>query len=163
MKHQKDTIQVCDIQGNYHFISSGELIDKARQYALKALAEGPALTNPKSATDLLNTLISHLEHEVFVVIWLNSQHKVIQSEEMFRGSIDGASIYPREVVKAGLACNAAAVIFAHNHPSGHSEPSSADIQITKRLKEALSLMDIRLLDHFVIGTATTSMAEKGLL
>jgi len=93
-------------------------------------------------------------------LWLDSQHQVLK---LFRGTVDGASVYPREVIKEGLACNAAAVIFAHNHPSGVTEPSQADVQITKRLQEALALVDIRLLDHLVVGSNVTSMAERGLI
>lgn len=100
---------------------------------------------------------------MFCVAFLDTRHGVIKFEEMFRGTIDGASVYPREVVKAALACNASAVIFAHNHPSGVSEPSLADQAITRRLKDALELVDIRVLDHLVIGTEITSFAERGLL
>ena len=96
-------------------------------------------------------------------LWLDSQHQVLKSQELFRGTLDGASVYPREVIKEGLACNAAAIIFAHNHPSGVTEPSQADVQITKRLQEALQLVDIRLLDHLVVGSSVTSMAEQGLI
>jgi DNA repair protein RadC len=100
---------------------------------------------------------------VFYAVWLNSQHQVIHHGELFHGTIDSASIYPREVVKAGLACNASAVIVAHNHPSGNPEPSNADIKITQRLKDALALLDICLLDHFIVGTTATSMADSGLI
>ena len=88
---------------------------------------------------------------------------MLKAQELFRGTVDGASVYPREVIKEGLACNAASVIFAHNHPSGVTEPSQADTQITKRLQEALQLVDIRLLDHLVVGANVTSMAERGLI
>lgn len=96
-------------------------------------------------------------------LWLDSQHQVLKAQELFRGTVDGASVYPREVIKEGRACNTAAVIFAHNHPSGVTEPSQADIQITKRLQDALQLVDIRLLDHLVVGSNVTSMAERGLI
>ena len=108
-------------------------------------------------------MLGSYEHEVFYALWLDSKHQVLKAQELFRGTVDGASVYPREVIKEGLSCNAAAVIFAHNHPSGVTEPSQADIQITKRLKEALALVDIRLLDHLVVGADVTSMAERGLL
>jgi DNA repair protein RadC len=121
------------------------------------------MTSPKKSADYLQVLLGSYEHEVFYAIWLDSQHQVLNAQELFRGTVDGASVYPREVVKEGLACNAAAVIFAHNHPSGVTEPSQADIRITERLKEALQLVDIRLLDHIVVGTDVTSMAERGLL
>jgi len=159
----KQQIQIKDVQGNYCTITSDDLITAATTHIQSRFSSGLILSNPANAATHLQALIGHLYHEVFYALWLNSQHQVIHHGELFRGTIDGATIYPREVVKAGLACNAAAVIFAHNHPSGHAEASSADIQITKRLKEALGLMDIRVLDHFVIGASTTSMAEKGLL
>ena len=161
MKQQ--SIQIKDIQGNYCMIDSDDLITAATSHIQSIFSNGPALSSPASAASKLQALIGHYDYEVFYALWLNSQHQIVQHGELFRGTIDSASVYPREVVKAGLACNAAAVIFAHNHPSGHAEPSNSDIQITKRLKEALGLMDIRVLDHFVIGSTTTSMAEFGLL
>ncbi|WP_375142670.1 JAB domain-containing protein [Methylomonas koyamae] len=100
---------------------------------------------------------------MFLGVFLDNQHKVIACEELFRGTIDGASVYPREVVKTALQHNAAALIFAHNHPSGISQPSQADRVITEKLKSALALIDIRVLDHFVVGEAVYSFAEHGLL
>ena len=106
----------------------------------------------------------HLEHELFCCLFLDNRHRVIKFDEMFRGTIDGTSVYPREVVKEALAVNAAAVILAHNHPSGVAEPSQADERITKRLKSALELVDIRLLDHLIIGDGeATSLASRGML
>jgi DNA repair protein RadC len=159
----KQHIQIKDIQGNYFTISSDELITNAKQYVQSTFSTGLLLTSPSKASVYLQTLIGDFEHEVFYALWLNSQHQVIQHGELARGTIDSASIYSREVVKTALACNAAAVIFAHNHPSGHSTPSQADITLTKRLKDALALVDIRVLDHLVIGSDITSMAEHGLL
>lgn len=106
---------------------------------------------PQLGKDAIQIRLAGLEHEVFACLFLDNKHRVIKFEEMFRGTIDSASVYPREVVKATLACNAAAVIFAHNHPSGSSEPSEADKCITQRLKQALGLIDIQVLDHFVVG------------
>jgi DNA repair protein RadC len=103
------------------------------------------------------------EHEVFVCLFLDNQHRVIACDELFRGTIDGASVYPREVVKAALQYNAAALIMAHNHPSGISDPSQADRVITEKLKEALALIDVRVLDHFIVGENVYSFAEHGLL
>jgi DNA repair protein RadC len=101
-------------------------------------------------------------HEVFACIYLDNQHRVLAFDELFRGTIDGASVYPREVVKAALKRNAAALILAHNHPSGVAEPSAADRQLTRRLKDALALVDIRVLDHVVVGDGeTVSLAERG--
>ena len=106
----------------------------------------------------------HLDHELFCCLFLDNRHRVLSFNELFRGTIDGTSVYPREVVKEALAVNAAAVILAHNHPSGVAEPSQADERITRRLKSALELVDIRLLDHLIIGDGrTTSLASRGLI
>lgn len=122
------------------------------------------LTSPEKTKRFLQIKLGKLEHEVFGIIFMDSQHQVIAYEELFRGTIDGAAVYPREVLKRCLHHNAAAVIFAHPHPSGSPEPSNADIQLTKKLKESLSLIDIRTLDHLIIGgTENVSMAERGLL
>jgi DNA repair protein RadC len=108
--------------------------------------------------------LRHRQQEIFLVLLLNSQHGVIASKELFVGTIDGASVYPREVVKLVLQHNAAAVIFAHNHPSGVAEPSQADIRITKRLSAALELIDVKVLDHMVVGEGmVVSLAERGQL
>lgn len=104
-----------------------------------------------------------IANELFSVPFLDNRHGVIQYKEMFRGTIDGASVFPREVVKMALSCNASAVIFSHNHPSGVAEPSRADESITKRLKDALALVDVRVLDHLIIGSEITSFAERGIL
>lgn len=121
-------------------------------------------TAPLRVKQFCQLQLAHLEHEVFGVLLLDNRHKLIKFTEMFRGTIDGASVYPREVAKEALFSNAAAVIFTHNHPSGVPEPSEADKRITKRLVEALGLFDIRVLDHIVVGTTqTTSFAERGLL
>lgn len=124
---------------------------------------GPQLTRPAASAEFLQTLLATNKHEIFGVLFLDNRNRVIAFDEMFRGTIDGASVYPREVVRAALQHNAAAVIFAHNHPSGVSEPSQADIRITERLKNALQLIDVRVLDHFVIGASVTSFAEQGLI
>lgn len=122
------------------------------------------LTSPEMTRQFLKTRMILLEHEVFSMIFLDNRHRVVGYEELFRGTIDGASVHPREVVKAVLAHNAAAVILAHNHPSGISEPSQADLRITQRLKEALALIDVRILDHMIVGSPEiTSLAERGLL
>lgn len=120
--------------------------------------------NPSTARDFLIAELGTLEHEVFCCIFLNTRHQLISFDQLFRGTIDGASVYPREVVKAALNHNASAVIFSHNHPSGIPEPSSADITLTRRLKTALELVDIRTLDHLVVGNFNAvSFAERGLL
>lgn len=121
------------------------------------------LRAPEQTRRYLRNKIGDHPHEVFCALWLNNRHQVIEFEELFKGTIDGAAVYPREVVKAGLAHNAAAVIFCHNHPSGITEPSQADLTLTRRLKEALALIDIRLLDHIIVGPTRemTSLAELG--
>lgn len=125
---------------------------------------GGCLESPDAVRKLLMLRFSEREHEVFAVLFLDNRHRLIEIEEMFRGTIDGASVHPREVVRSALQHNAAAVILAHNHPSGIPEPSRADVQITRRLVDALALVDIRVLDHLVIGdTEAVSMAERGQL
>jgi DNA repair protein RadC len=123
-----------------------------------------ALNSPQAVRDYLRLRLADKEWEVFVVLFLDAQNRLIACEEMFRGTLTQTSVYPREVVKAALKHNAAAVIFAHNHPSGVAEPSRADELLTQTLKQALSLIDCRALDHFVVaGEKTTSFAERGLL
>jgi DNA repair protein RadC len=136
----------------------------SRRQLSESLRSGPLLASPKSTRDYLSARLRDLEHEVFCCIYLDKRHRLIQFEELFRGTIDGASVHPREIVKLALQRNAAAVIVAHNHPSGVAEPSQADELITQRVKEALALVDIRLLDHIIIGDgASVSLAERGLI
>ena len=123
-----------------------------------------ALMTPAAVGDYLKLLLGGREHEVFAVLLLDSQNRVMKFVELFRGTLNQTSVYPREVVKLALATNAAAVIFAHNHPSGSIEPSRADEQLTFQLKSALALVDIKVLDHFIIaGTTALSFSERGLL
>ena len=143
-------------------------IEAARELVLRALKEelrrGSALTSPGAVRDYLRLMLAGKEHEMFVVVFLDAQHRVIDAEELFRGTLTQTSVYPREVVKASLRWNAAAVIFAHNHPSGVAQPSQADELLTRNLKDALSLVDVKVLDHFIIaGNASISFAERGLL
>ncbi len=142
--------------------------DQTIQRALKILnarmRTAPVLSAPGAVRDYLRLLLHERGHEVFVCVFLDGQHRVIACDELFRGTLMQTSVYPREVVKAALAHNAAAVIFAHNHPSGVAEPSRADELLTQALKQALALPDIRTLDHFVIaGSQLVSFAERGLL
>jgi len=123
----------------------------------------PTLTSPQASKDYVKLQLATFEHEVFACVFMDNKNCVITFEKLFWGTIDGASVYPREVVKACLSHNAAAVIFAHNHPSGSSEPSKADKMITKRLNDALALIDVRVLDHLIVGEDVTSFAERGLL
>jgi DNA repair protein RadC len=125
---------------------------------------GSALNSPGAVRDYLRLAIAGKEHEVFMCIWLDAQHRVLAFDECFQGTLTQTSVYPREVVKSALKHNAAAVIFAHNHPSGVAQPSQADELLTRNLKDALALVDVRVLDHFVIaGNQAISFAERGLL
>jgi DNA repair protein RadC len=140
------------------------VLEMSRRHFKEALQRGDALTSPEITRFYLSAQLRGYSYEVFACLFLDNQHRVIQLDELFRGTIDGASVYPREVAKQALRHNAAAVIFAHNHPSGISEPSQADKHITEKLKQALALFDIRVLDHFIIGDGQPySFAEHGLL
>jgi len=139
-------------------------VEIARRAARASLAREAALTSPDAVRDYLRLALAARECEVFVVLFLDSQHRLIAADELFRGTLAQTSVYPREVVKAALAHNAAAVIFAHNHPSGVAEPSRADELLTQALKSALALVDVRTLDHFVVAAGeVVSFAERGLL
>lgn len=141
------------------------IIRRALHVLAKRLGEpGAALTSPRMVREYLRLRIAAEESERFVALWLNAQHQVIEIAELFHGTVTQTSVYPREVVKSALRANAVAVIFAHNHPSGAAEPSSADELLTRNLEEALALVDVKVLDHFVIaGHASLSFAERGLL
>ena len=140
------------------------LPEMGRRYFLASLQPGDTIRSPADTEAFLQARLRHLGHELFCCLYLDNRHRVLRFDELFRGTIDGTSVYPREVVKEALAVNAAAVILAHNHPSGVAEPSQADERITRRLKSALELVDIRLLDHLVIGDGrATSMASRGLM
>jgi DNA repair protein RadC len=139
-------------------------IELARRHYAELMEAGPPLANPRATRDYLRARLRDRDHEVFCCLFLDNRHRVIAFDEVFRGTIDGASVHPRDVVKLALARNAAAVILAHNHPSGIAEPSQADEMITGRLRDALALVDIRVLDHIVVGDgACVSFAERGLL
>ncbi|GLQ89211.1 RadC family protein [Dyella flagellata] len=139
-------------------------LELARRSLAEQLKTRPCLSSTRLCGDFLITKLRHLQHEVFVCLYLDSRHRLIDFEELFRGTLDGTSVHPREVVRACLKHNAAAVIFAHNHPSGVAEPSPADQAITRELSQALKLIDVKVLDHLVIGHAEpVSMAARGLL
>jgi DNA repair protein RadC len=145
-------------------ITADELISTARELIAARFTRGALLTSPAESKDYLVSQLVGLDHEVFACMFLDNRHRVIEFRQLFRGTIDGCSVHPREVVKAALLLNAAAVIFAHNHPSGVPEPSRADEQLTRRLKDALALVEVRVLDHIVVGgVETVSFAERGLL
>lgn len=140
------------------------VIELAQRSIGETLKEGAALTSPGAVRDYLRLALSAQEHEVFVCIWLDAQHRVVKFEEPFRGTLTQTSVYPREIVKSALGANAAAVIFAHNHPSGVAQPSQADELLTRNLKEALALVEVKVLDHFIVaGTQAISFAERGLV
>lgn len=144
--------------------SSEEIMGAARRVMSQRFRRGASLDSPGATRHYLIHQLAERGHEVFAVLFLDNRHRLIECQEMFRGTIDGASVHPREVVKEALRLNAAAVILAHNHPSGVCEPSHADQLITQRLREALALVDIRVLDHLIIaGADSLSMAERGLL
>jgi DNA repair protein RadC len=145
-------------------VADSLVIESALEILAKRIARGSLLDSPKATRDYLVTRVSDLQHEVFGLIFLTTRHRVIDVVEMFRGTIDGASVHPREVVKLALAKNAAACIMFHVHPSGVSEASHADEILTKRLQEALQLVEVRVLDHVIVaGRETFSFAEKSLL
>ena len=136
----------------------------ARRSLGEELAGGAALTSPAAVRDYLRLALGGREHEVFLCLWLDAQHRVTRCQEVFRGTLTQTSVYPREIVKAALAANAAAVIFAHNHPSGVAQPSKADELLTRELKDALALVEVKVLDHFIVaGHQALSFAERGLL
>jgi DNA repair protein RadC len=140
------------------------VLEMARRHLSETLRRENALGDPDVTRRYLAARLRGYRYEVFAVLFLDNKHRVIEFEELFRGTIDGASVYPREVVKRALTFNAAAVILAHNHPSGVAEPSDADKQITLRLSKALDLLDIRVLDHFIVGDGRAfSFAEHGLI
>lgn len=131
------------------------------RFVAAEISRGKGISSAEEAAEYLQLKLRHLEHEVFGILWLDQRHRIISWEEMFQGTLNEAAVYPREVVKSALAHNAAACIMAHNHPSGVAEPSRADVEITERLQEALGLLEIRLLDHIIVGDDWCSMAERG--
>ena len=139
-------------------------MEMARRVMDEPVRQGDPLTSPAETRRYLGSRLGTQPHEIFAGLFLDNRHRVIRYQELFRGTIDGAAVYPREVVRQALDYNAAAVIFAHNHPSGIAEPSEADISLTRRLKDALGLIDIRVLDHMVVGHGEIiSLAERGLM
>ncbi|MDD4916031.1 MAG: DNA repair protein RadC [Methylococcales bacterium] len=150
--------------GQAKYVQLQAVMEMARRHFAEILQRGNALTSPEITRAYLSAQLRGYSYEVFACLFLDNQHRVISLEELFRGTLDGASVYPREVAKRALFHHAAAVIFAHNHPSGINEPSQADRHITDKLRQALALFDIRVLDHFVIGDGEPySFAEHGLL
>ena len=145
-------------------VTETDILLMARQLASLRLRRGRALTSPKEVFGHLQALLGDYEHEVFALLLLDSRHRVIVFHELFRGTLDSASVYPREVVKAALEHNAAAAVLVHNHPSGDPEPSQSDLTLTHKLQEALNLVGARTLDHIVVGhEGCVSLAEQGYL
>lgn len=145
-------------------VTTEEILAMARALIKHQFARGVALTSSTDTRTYLMLELATLEHEVFYGVFLDNQHRVLTAEQCFQGTVDGANVYPREIVKRALQVNASALILAHNHPSGVTSPSEADKAITRRLVDALKLVDVRVLDHFIIGgTEYFSFAEQGLL
>ncbi len=149
--------------GEAKYVQLQATLELARRHLQATLERGDVLTSPDATRRYLSARLRDKPQEVFAVLFLDNRHRVLAFEELFHGTVDGASVHPREVVRRVLAHNAAAVILAHNHPSGVAEPSRADEAITRRLKDALALVDVRVLDHIVVGEDMVSFAERGLL
>jgi len=150
--------------GPVKYVQLQAALEVARRTLRETLDRGSALSSPQAVRDYLRLTLQARPHEVFAVVFLDAQNRVLAMEELFRGTLTQTSVFPREVVKRALAHNAAAVILAHNHPSGVAEPSRADDALTNALRQALALVDVKVLDHFVIGAGTAaSYAERGLL
>lgn len=161
-----DKMRFCQANGlgEAKYAQLQAVMEMARRHFKETLQRGDVLGSPDITRAYLSAQLGGYPYEVFACLFLDNQHRVIQLSELFRGTLDAASVYPREVAKQALLHHAAAVIFAHNHPSGDSKPSVADQLITQRLKEALALLDIRVLDHFIIGDGEPfSFAENGLI
>jgi DNA repair protein RadC len=156
--------QIAEYSHKSKPLTAATVLDMASQLLKKKMERGVSLTSPAMTMEYLQCILKDRKREAFHVIFLDTRHRVIAAEDMFQGSIDGACVYPRVVAERALRLSAAAIIVAHNHPSGVTDPSLADQAITKRLKEALLLLEIRLLDHFVIGDGEpVSMASRGML
>ena len=158
------SLLVRDVAGDYRPANAEEVLQAARRVLAGQMRDCEVLTSPQMVRDFLRVKLGTLEHEVFAVIHLDAQNRVIEYVEMFRGTVSQTSVYPREVVKEALARNSAALLLVHNHPSGVAEPSRADEMLTQTLKSALALVDVRVLDHLIVaGSAILSFAERGLL
>jgi DNA repair protein RadC len=160
----REAITAINGMGDSKYAQLQAIFEMSRRALKEEMRERDALTSPQAVRDYLKLRLGSLQREVFLVLFLDAQNRVAATEELFAGTLTQTSVYPREVVKRTLHYNAAAVIFAHNHPSGVAEPSRADELLTKALMEALALVDVRVLDHFVVaGNVALSFAERGLL
>ena len=156
------TKQAHDSRANYSLDDEETVLTRAEAILRHRLERLGAINDPSKASEFLRMRLAKLEHEEFHVMFLDNRHRILACEMLFRGTIDGAEVYPREVMKRALALNAAAVILSHNHPSGNSEPSSADRAVTSRLRDALAMVEIRVLDHIVVSAeGTVSLAARG--
>ena len=156
-------LTVQDLLGDYRLATAQEILTAADHVINRRFRRGVALRSALDSKDLFRRKLALREQEVFAALFLDNKHRVIEYEELFFGTVDSASVHPRIIVQRALQLNAAAVIVAHNHPSGEPEPSRADETITLRIKEALALVDIRLLDHIVVGDRCLSLAERGVM
>ncbi|KGU50676.1 DNA repair protein RadC [Xanthomonas phaseoli pv. phaseoli] len=157
-------LMVRNGRGRYRPADADQILEAARQVIEQKMQRGEAFTSPAAVKEYLLAKLAGFEHEVFAVLFLDAKHRLIDYVEMFHGTIDAADVHPREVVKQALRLNAAAVIVSHNHPSGGAEPSAADKAMTSRLRQALELVDIRMLDHVIVaGNVAMSFSECGLL
>lgn len=149
--------------GQAKFVQMKAVVEMSQRYLDEKMRHGSVLTNASAVEDYLKLQLRNYPYEVFCCVFLDNKHRVIEFEELFRGTIDSASVHPREVIRRVIHHNAAAVIFSHNHPSGVAEPSQADQRITETLKQALAFIDVRVLDHFIIGDEVVSFAQRGLI
>ena len=160
-------LKASDTTGTYLVespVTENDILLMAKQLAILRLRRGRVLTSPKEVFSHLQALLAGYEHEVFALLMLDNRHRMIAFEEVFRGTLDGASVYPREVVKVALEHNAAAMVLVHNHPSGDPEPSQADHHLTHKLRDALNLVGVRTLDHVIVGhEGCVSLAGQGYL
>ncbi len=160
----RDCFVACPGLGEARYAVFQAVRELSRRELYSQLQRGDALSTPDTVRQYLSLQLAGRQHEVFCGLFLDNRHRVIAFTELFQGTIDSAAVYPREVVKSCLRSNAAAVIFAHNHPSGVAEPSDTDVRLTRKLTDALSLIDVRVLDHLIVGQGVqTSLAERGLM
>ena len=149
--------------GQAKFVQLQAVVEMSRRYLEEKIHRGNAMENVDDVKRYLQSRLQHYPFEVFACLFLDNKHRVIEYEELFRGTVNSATVHPREVVRCAIKHNAVAIVLAHNHPSGLAEPSLSDREITQKLKEALQLIDVRVLDHFIIGDDIVSFAERGLL
>jgi len=161
---QEGQLYIRDRTRRYRIATGDAILEAARAVVDKRMQRGDSFGDPRASSAFFQAKLAGLEREVFAAVMLDTRHRMIEYVELFQGTIDGAEVHPREVVRRALRCNAAALIVAHNHPSGSTDPSAADRAVTSRLKQALALVEVRLLDHIVVGgTKATSMAALGMV